>query len=116
MKKRKMTRQGVFFFWSLILMLAGIAAVYKEYTAEWRGYQKEFRHLTVKLAEEEITTENAKIQTMYEQKLDDLAQKIQASTDATRSVNQQELIRKQEELIKKLEHEEYERRLQDLRR
>lgn len=107
MKKRKMTRQGVFNVWSTVLLLACLAAVVKEYTPEWRGYQKEFRQLTVDLAEQEIAAENQKIQTMYDQRLADLEQRIQAATDLARSVNQQELIAKQEALIRRLEHEEY---------
>lgn len=107
MKKRTMTRQGVFNIWSTLLLLACLAAVVKEYTPEWRTYQKEFRQLTVELAEDEIASENQKIQTMYDQRLADLDQRIQAAMDMARSVNQQELTRQQEELIRQLEHEEY---------
>lgn len=108
MKKRKMTRQGVFNIWSTVLLLAAVAAVVKEYTPEWRSYQREFWDLTVDLAEKEIAQENQKIQTIYDRRLADLDKKIQAATDATRSVNQQQLIQEQQELIKQLEHEEYE--------
>jgi mono/diheme cytochrome c family protein len=108
MKKRKMTRQGVFNFWSVMLLLAGAAAVYREYTPQYRAYQTKFREVTLEIAEEEIERENARIETMYKSRLEELDRKIQAATDEVRSVNQQERIREQEELIRRLEHEEYE--------
>lgn len=102
-----MTRQGVFNIWSTLLLISGLLAVLKEYTPEWRSFQREFRKLTVQLAEQEISEENTKVRTKYESRLAELDRKIQEATDATRSVNQLELIRNQEALIKRLTQEEY---------
>lgn len=108
MKKGKMTRQGVFLIWSGLLALSAVWAVFKDFNPPWRAYQKEFEKVTVRLAQEEVNRENAKIEALYKKRLEDLDVKIRELSDANRSLNQQKVIDAKQEEIKQLIQKEYE--------
>lgn len=108
MKKRTMTRQGVFFFWSAILTVGGLLAVLKDFNPPWKKFQTGFVALTLDRAKKQIDLENAKVEMMYRQRLEELDTKIRERTDANRSLNHQALIDAKKAEITRLQQAEYE--------
>lgn len=108
MKKAKFaTRQSMFFIWSGILMVGALLAVLKDFNPPWKKFQQDFEKVTVQLAQEEIDRENAKIETIYNNRIEEIDRRIRELSDATRALNHQKTIEAKEAEIRELTEKEY---------
>ncbi|MCH8332717.1 c-type cytochrome [Candidatus Sumerlaeota bacterium] len=99
MKRRGMTRQGVFNFWSVLLALSAVWAVFQDFNPKWKKYQKEFAALTLDRARSQIELENQKVRERYGRRLEEVDARILELRDANRSVNHQEVIASMELVV-----------------
>lgn len=103
-----LTRQVQFNFWSTLLAISGLLAIYKDSFPEWKGYQIESRKMALELAQDELANENARIELLYSDKLVQIDRRIGELNDETRSLNHQSRIEVKVDEIAELVQVEYE--------
>lgn len=107
-KKKQITRMQVFALSSLVLALGGVWAVLVDSFPQWKTYQMEYDQIMLARAEKTIASENERVEIKYSDRLAELDARIRVATDASRSVNQQELIAAKEAEIFDLTQKNYE--------